>query len=646
MEMMKHKVLKKIAGTMALVLPNLLFAQLPGVGIGTQTPHPAAVLHLTAPNNNQGLLLPRLTTAQMEASPFKNSLDASAKGITVFDTDRNGIYTWDGGAWKGTGGFTLPYSDSLENGSNQSNMVRLLYKGNTGAAVGILALENRDPNNSFSPLFVSTNSNVQGAADFIVTNSNNTNDGIGVTFNGLGRAGSFRVNNQNNAQAALFALTNGNNASTAIMGENTGTGGAGLFIINNANSASNALVSATNGTGNAANFSVNNTASTVAALNATTNGIANSVAVRGQATNGGTGVAAFSNGNTFISPALYAEHTGTGDAAGVFKVSNAANPYNAVFGETIGNGITMFALQKGTGRAGQFQINNAANTEAAVRGFTDGLGRAGFFTINNAANGSAAIHTTTNGTGNAGFFEVDNAASTVAALNASTNGIAGSVAVRGIATNSGTGVAAYSNGNAFISPALYAEQSGTGDAAGVFKLTNTSNPYNAVFGETVGSGSTFFAWQKGTGRAGQFQISNTSNTEAALRGFTDGLGRAGFFTINNAANNADAIYTTTNANGGTAIGAANSGNGNAIAIWDGGLRLSTSIINSNGNISNRSAAYEITAGSTFTINFPLNNGETFFFYNNTAAAATVNGISIPANSGKTCIVLSNTLRGM
>lgn len=416
--MIKRKELKTIAGTMAIVLPSLLFAQQPGVGIGTQTPHPAAVLHLAAPNNNQGLLLPRLTTAQMEASPFKPSLDASAKGLAVFDTDRNGIYTWDGNAWNGTGGITFPYIDSLVNGTNQSNMVRLQYKGNTGAAVGILSLENYDPNNGYSPLYIFTNS-----------------------------------------------------YSSALTAQTTGTGSAG-------------------------NFSVNNTASSVAALNATTNGTANSVAVRGQATNGGTGVAAFSNGNTFISPAFYAEHTGTGDAAGVFKVSNAANPYNAIFGETVGGGITIYALQKGTGRAGQFQINNAANSEAAVRGFTDGMGRAGFFTINNALN------------------------------------------------------------------------------------------------------------------------------------------------------TADAVQAVTNAQGGTALGANNSGNGNAVAIWGGGIRLSTGTLTGGGNISVRNAAYEITGGAAYTISFPLNNGETFFFYNNTAGPVTVNGISIAANSGKTFIVLSNVLRGM
>lgn len=660
---------KLLMTSLALLICTMLIAQQPRVGIGTQTPNPSAVLHLVAPNNNQGLLLPQLSTAQMQANPFLQSLGQAEKGLLVFDTDKNQMFSWDGAKWKSSANFSLPYVDSVENGPNQSNLFRLINKGNSGNAVGVMYLENRDPNNGFSPLLVTTNSIAQGAADFIITNQQNTNDGIGVSYRGLGSAGAFVVNN---------------------------------------------------------------TASTVAALKANTNGVAGSVAIRGEATNGGTGVAGFSNGNTFTSPAIYGEHTGTGDAAGVFKISNSANIYAALFGETVGSGSAIFARQAGTGRAGQFQINNATNAEAAVRGFTDGLGRAGFFTIANTNNTNAAIFAQTTGIGSAANFEVNNTSSTVAALNATTNGTGNSVAVRGEATNGGTGVAGFSNGNTFISPAMYAEHTGTGDAAGVFKISNSANPYSALFGETIGSGSAIFARQAGTGRAGQFQINNVTNAEAAIRGFTDGLGRAGFFTISNGANTADAVYANSNGGGnavfaqnsgtgsaarfeatntastkpaveiysksltsdglrvtleggtgdaifaektagpgsagnfqnsnasnsnaalfaatnaatGSAFGTANFGNGNAVSIFGGGLRLSTGTLSGGGNITTRNAAYEITGAGAYTVNFPLSNGETFFFYNNTASPVTVNSISIPANSGRTFIVLSNVLRGM
>ena len=495
-------------------------AQTPSVGIGTNNPNPKSILHLAAPLGNQGLLLPKLTTAQLEDNTFKNSLGETEKGLMAYDVDRGQMFAWDGTKWKSSANFALPYSDSVENGPNQSNMFRLINKGNSGNAVGIMFLENRDPNNGFSPLLIRTNSKIQGAADFLITNSENATNGLDVRHQGLGSAGSFVVSNAS---------------------------------------------------------------STVAALNATTNGIANSVAVRGQATNGGTGVAALSSGNTFISPALYAEQSGTGDVAGIFKLTNAGNPYNAIFGESLGSGSTFFALQKGTGRAGQFQINNSSNAEAAVRGFTDGLGRAGFFTINNALNTADAAHIGSNGSGNA----------------------------------------------------VFGQNTGTGSAA-KFELTNPASTKPAV--------DIFSNSQTGNGLSVILQGGNTGDAIYAEK--ISGSGSAGNFQNSNASNQSSILFAGTNAPGGSALGTANFGNGNAVTIWGGGLRLSTGTISGGGNISTRNAAYEITGGAAYTISFALNNGETFFFYNNTAGPVTINGISIAANSGKTFIVLSNVIRGM
>jgi len=90
---------------------------------------------------------------------------------------------------------------------------------------------------------------------------------------------------------------------------------------------------------------------------------------------------------------------GTGDADGAFRISNSSNTYSALFGETNGSGPAIFGSQVGLGCGGQFQIQNPANAEAALRAYTDGTGRAGFFTINNPGNSSPAMFTTTNGSG-------------------------------------------------------------------------------------------------------------------------------------------------------------------------------------------------------------------------------------------------------
>lgn len=424
------------------------------VGIGTQTPHPNTILHLQSANNNQGIMLTRLTPAQMNAGAMVNNLTMTEKGLVVYDSVRNGIFMWDGARWKGSWVMRLPYADSLENGPNNTNMLSLKYKGNTGASVGILYAENQDSQNAFAPIFALSNSGTGGAANFFSTLASGTGNTISATQNGLGRAGRFVVNNGGNTSVALQALSNGGNGSAALLAENSGTG-AGILTI-------------TNGTGN-------NTA------------------------------------------AIFAEHRGGGAAAGVFRIAQNSNHSPTLFAQTVGNGDVLFATTTGNGHG---------------------------------------VYTTTSGSGNA-----------------------------------------------------------------------------------------LFAAQTGSGRAVQGQITNATNTEAAIRGFTDGLGRAGFFTVSNPTNTAAAVFATHNG-AGSALEAEHTGNANALYLSAGGMRLAVATLSSGTSIATRSAVYDITGGGPYTFSFPLSNGEMFLLYNRTAGTLSVNGISIAANSGVTCIVLGNMLRAL
>lgn len=71
------------------------------IGIGNDTPNPKSVLDIMSndpTNNPQGMLIPRLTTAQ------KNSmvLNAVEKGMIVYDIDLNQIDSWTGTVWSST----------------------------------------------------------------------------------------------------------------------------------------------------------------------------------------------------------------------------------------------------------------------------------------------------------------------------------------------------------------------------------------------------------------------------------------------------------------------------------------------------------------------------------------------------------------
>lgn len=69
------------------------------VGIGIKDPNPNAVLELVSPDHNQGVLVPRMTTAQRTATAFTTNLSSVERGLLVFDTDTNGFYFWSGTLW-------------------------------------------------------------------------------------------------------------------------------------------------------------------------------------------------------------------------------------------------------------------------------------------------------------------------------------------------------------------------------------------------------------------------------------------------------------------------------------------------------------------------------------------------------------------
>lgn len=70
------------------------------VGMGTDSPNPNAVLDLVSPNQNQGFLVPRLTSVQRKAAGFTDKLTSQDHGLMVFDTDEGNIYYWYDGTWR------------------------------------------------------------------------------------------------------------------------------------------------------------------------------------------------------------------------------------------------------------------------------------------------------------------------------------------------------------------------------------------------------------------------------------------------------------------------------------------------------------------------------------------------------------------
>ncbi|WP_374988013.1 beta strand repeat-containing protein, partial [Marinoscillum sp. MHG1-6] len=72
-------------------------AQDNSVGINTRNPNANAVLELVSPGNNQGFLVPRLTSSARIA--MGAGLSNNENGLMVFDTDNNLFYFWNNGVW-------------------------------------------------------------------------------------------------------------------------------------------------------------------------------------------------------------------------------------------------------------------------------------------------------------------------------------------------------------------------------------------------------------------------------------------------------------------------------------------------------------------------------------------------------------------
>lgn len=85
----------QLACMVVVLVCALNFSATAQVGIGTDAPNAKAVLELKSPNNNQGFLVPRLTTAQRTAI----ALTAEDKGMLVFDSSVNKFYYWSGTVW-------------------------------------------------------------------------------------------------------------------------------------------------------------------------------------------------------------------------------------------------------------------------------------------------------------------------------------------------------------------------------------------------------------------------------------------------------------------------------------------------------------------------------------------------------------------
>ena len=95
---MKYSISTIYSATVFFLLLINTIANSQTVGIGTNTPNPNAALQIDAPKGNQGVLITRLTNA--EITTLAASLGTIDQGLLVFNSSTNKFNVWTGTTWE------------------------------------------------------------------------------------------------------------------------------------------------------------------------------------------------------------------------------------------------------------------------------------------------------------------------------------------------------------------------------------------------------------------------------------------------------------------------------------------------------------------------------------------------------------------
>jgi hypothetical protein len=218
------------------------------IGTGSSSPLPGAMLEIES--NNRGLLLPRLNQAQLNSV----AVSASSAGLTVYNTDSNQLYLYNGQRWR-----PLTYSDTtlfwslrgnqqLQTGTRflgSTDTTDLQFRTNnmlrqTIKATGRIGFGTDAPSSGFQVTLRSTSQQTDdlrlenyfsqpstGTPSLVILNSRGTPESpqnlqVGDVLGGLTWEG--RIDNANTPMAGMisYLVSGGSNPSSDLLIYNSG----------------------------------------------------------------------------------------------------------------------------------------------------------------------------------------------------------------------------------------------------------------------------------------------------------------------------------------------------------------------------------------------------------------------------------------
>lgn len=295
------------------------------LGVGTATPNPNAALHVVSPTNNQGFMMPRLTTEQREAM----TLGPNDSGLLVYDTDLNDVVFWDGTGWDEGGEETAAAPRSLT--SNDTSPT--LYVKTNGAVNETDAVLS-------SSILAETTSGFSALSGRIPVSASQANAISGITKST--DPGSWAGYFDAQAGTAVYGVTwsnlGGALAPVGVYGESRGTGSVGgAFWVQNSANTYPALYTNTIGVGSSHYAEITNVSNVAPVLVLNHGG-------------GGWGMDVILANNATYKRGVNVNHNGSSGEAGYFRTTHASNTSPALTVESAGTG-TSLRVQTGTSYA-------------------------------------------------------------------------------------------------------------------------------------------------------------------------------------------------------------------------------------------------------------------------------------------------------
>lgn len=356
------------------------------------------------------------------------------------------------------------------------------------------------------------------------TNTSNNAHMIFTSQNGTGAGIYMSIANTLNNNAGILVDHYGTGSGVESYGHK---GKAGLFQIPSASNASMALDVSTIGTGKAANFSISNSGNSSPAVTISTNGT-------------GRGLQSVISNASNLAAAVYGSSSGIKGVEGIAQV-------NGVIGQSTG-------LTGGIGVLGQSSLNS--NDGIGVKGVSySSLLTRGSVTGENLADGVGVYGSSLGNAGNGiGVYGTSDATDGAGVKGNATS--ANSDGVFGINSAGGNGVFGSSSGANSVGVRGQANSTGS---YGIGVVGNNLGDGDGVrgFAGNGGNGVSGFDNSQATGRAAYFEIFYASNTSEAVKIVQGGLGTSLY--INN----------TNSSNTGTMVRVRKSGTGDYVVFEDG-----------------------------------------------------------------------------